>query len=442
MSTANLPAVVDNKETAKVVDINSAKTDDSKAKEEKQDNGIKTKFLDLPFLYDLMSVPTYSRNEYRMQMYIINWARSRQIEVSMDKKGNLYLRKGVLGENEYYPCVTSHMDTVQEKSKVYAEAGARLDIKTREKTLYTEKDKKFYGGDVKHEIYIDGMGIGADDKGGVFISLSLMEKFDKMKAAFFVEEEVGMMGSKDMDAHFFDDCGYCIGWDSPELNRAAWKASGTRLFSMEFYEDYIKEVCDEWGMTDFRSEPFTDIINIREKTGLMCMNFGNGGYDPHMYSEYSVIEDMDHALGMGIALVEKLGNKLYKSIGTTSTVSNYMLGKFKEETDPNNNLKKSDTNDDALLSKEFNTYTYSSYNNNNNYYSSANSNSSTNTSTSKSAEADIATLKYIADTYDTYVENIKNELTEKLKKFCETNGLDYDSALSSMNETFSKEIKF
>ena len=436
-STAQLPAVVDKKETAKVVDINSEKPKDAEKKD-----GIQVKSLDLPFLYDLMSVPTYSRNEYRMQMYIINWARSRNIKVSMDTKGNLYLTKGVLGENEYYPCVTSHMDTVQEKAKVYAEAGARLDIKTREKALFTDKDKQFYGGNVKHEIYVDGMGIGADDKGGVFISLSLMDKFDKMKAAFFVEEEVGMLGSKEMNVKFFEDCGYCIGWDSPDLNRAAWKSSGTRLFSMEFYEDYIKEVCDKWGLTDFRSEPFTDIINIREKTNLMCMNFGNGGYDAHMYTEYSVIEDMDHALGMGIALVEKLGNKLYKSVPSSGTVANYMFGKGKEENDPNNNIKKSETNDDSLLAKEFNTYSYSNYNYNNNYNSNNSSSSSSSSSSTKSAETDVATLKYIADTYETYVENIKKDLTEKLKAFCEANGLDYEPALAEMNETFSKEIKF
>lgn len=161
---------------------------------EKTKKEIKTKYIDVDFIYDLMSVPSYSRNERRMQLYIINWARRRNIKVDCDSKGNLYLTKGELAEGEVYPCVTSHMDTVQEKAKVYSDAGTHLEIVTSKVQLYTDKDKEFYGGDYKHKISVDGQGIGADCKAGIVICLSLMDKFDKMKAAFFVEEEIGMCG--------------------------------------------------------------------------------------------------------------------------------------------------------------------------------------------------------------------------------------------------------
>jgi hypothetical protein len=216
------------------------------------------KHIDVKELYETMQVPSCSRYEFRMAAYIILWARKNGIEYQFDKKGNVYLTKGELAEGEFYPCVTAHMDTVQDKAKPYALAGAELPLRTRRTKSTTTEE-------VRHEIYIEGQGIGADDKLGVYISLQLMKKFDKIKAAFFVEEEIGMQGSKELDADFFDDVAYVIGWDSPDIIRGAWKCSGTQLFSKDFYVKHLKDIIKDWGYSDkdLHSEPFTDVIQIR-----------------------------------------------------------------------------------------------------------------------------------------------------------------------------------
>ena len=74
---------------------------------------------------------------------------------------------------------------------------------------------------------------------------------------------------------------------------------------------HLKDIIKDWGYSDkdLHSEPFTDVIQIREKTGVTCMNFGNGGYEAHMYTEYMILEDTDHALGMGI---ERITNLKYR----------------------------------------------------------------------------------------------------------------------------------
>lgn len=428
-------------------------------------DGIKLKYLDLDLFYSVMSVPSYSRNERRMQTFVLHWARQKGIDAKMDKKGNIYLTKGTLSDGEYYPCLTAHMDTVQEKAKAYVDAGARLKINITEQKLYLDKDKEFYGGDVKHKAFVDGMGIGADDKGGVLISLAIMEHFEKIKAVFFVEEEIGMCGSKSMVKQFFDDCGYCIGWDSPDRNRAAYKSSGTKLFSAEFHEKFLKPICDDWGLDDFRSEPFTDIINIRESSNLMCMNFGNGGYDAHMYTEYMILEDTDHALGMGIDLVRRLGLSLYKTPETTRTWGVGDSGVFEkneEKTTANtdNKLSNPETGDEAYFNRVFNRWSYSggSYNHNTggstnthtggstyDYRTGANNSGGLKKDTDKDKDkvASTAVVKYIAETYDAYLSDVKASLEDVLKKFCEKNGLDYDDELKdSMSHVFSKEIKF
>ena len=122
------------------------------------DENYKLKYADKKFLYEVMSVPTLSSFEYRMVTFIIMWARKHGIKHELDSYGNLYLTKGELNEGEFYPCVTAHLDTVQEKHKAFIMAGADLDIKTRIKND-------------KHELYVDGIGIGADDKGAIFIGL-------------------------------------------------------------------------------------------------------------------------------------------------------------------------------------------------------------------------------------------------------------------------------
>lgn len=418
------------------------------------------KHADIPELYEVMQVPSYSRYEFRMITYIMLWARKNNIDYNIDKKGNIYLTKGKLEEGEFYPCVTSHMDTVQDKAKPYVLAGAELPLKTR-RTKSTTTDE------VRHEVFVDGQGIGADDKTGVYISLQLMKRFDKIKAAFFVEEEIGMVGSKDLDVSFFDDVAYVVGWDSPDLHRAAWKCSGVRLFSRDLYENHLKKIVEKWGFTDkcFKSEPWTDVISIREKTGIMCMNFGNGGYLAHSTTEYIVIEHVDHAVGMGIDIIEGLGNKQqFKSVKKTYT--------YNKETNTTEPPVDPESGDDAYLSKLFGEYhsTYGGYSGcYNSGYNGGSSGSSTTKTTTPGTTTNRSdgklkddeevngvneeTVKYIVETYEEYIKGLKESVDKKCNlikdalkdKFNEA-GIDFSTFGIDLNkefsEVFSKEISF
>lgn len=397
------------------------------------------KHIDVHELYEVMQVPSCSSYEFRMAAYIVLWARKNGIDYEFDKKGNIYLTKGKLEEGEFYPCVTSHMDTVQHKAKPYALAGAELPLRTRRLKSKTSDE-------IRHEIYIDGQGIGADDKLGVYISLQMVKNIDKIKAAFFVEEEIGMQGSKELKKEFFDDVAYVIGWDSPDLHRAAYKCSGTQLFTADFYKKHLRPVVTKWGFDDkcFKSEPFTDVVNIRDKTGVLCMNFGNGGYQAHSDSEYLVIEHVDHALGMGLDIVNSIGNK--EQFKFTKTYNRTSTG-FSTSND-----------DDKEIEKLFGTtYSYGGgYNTNNNHSSTTNpsnrSDGKVNTSVGDDAINE-ETVKYIIDTYDDYVKNIKIEVGKKCDliediikdKFREA-GIDYNTLgvdiKSEFAEIFSTDIQF
>lgn len=399
-----------------------------------QNDDFGLKYIDKDFLYECMSVPTYSKEELRMVVFIILWARRNNIKYEFDKYGNVYLTKGELAENEYYPCVTSHLDTVQTKHIPYIKANVPLDIIT---TRIVKNEKTY------HKMAIDAkggssIGIGADDKGGVAICLSIFSHVDKLKACFFLDEETGCNGSKNLDEEWFKNVGYVIGFDSPELTRAAWSCSGTKLFSYKFYEEHMKEICDKWGLTKghFFSEPFTDVKNIREKIGLICMNFGNGGYEAHQSTEYCLAEEMDSACGMGTELIQSIGCTRHylehKSSFGATTYTRQADGTYAAA-----------ENDEAKLRELGDNNRYSSR-----YYGGTASTYKPTTTVSsvatvkKEDEIKFETVKYIVNRYESHIDGIKNDVLDAIEELCKTKGVDFADFEKAINLEFSNEIKF
>ena len=110
-------------ETSKSVSTENATPNNAETKVE-----LNLTHLDKDFVYELMSIPTVSSSEYRLVTYVILWARRNGVKYEFDDYGNVYLTKGEVGVNEYYPCVTAHLDSVQTKHKLYAQAGQELEV--------------------------------------------------------------------------------------------------------------------------------------------------------------------------------------------------------------------------------------------------------------------------------------------------------------------------
>lgn len=370
-------------------------------------NELKLTHIDKDFSYDLLSVPSCSGYEYRMVTFIMLWAKKNGIKYEFDSYGNLYLTKGTIGENEYYPCVTAHLDSVQTKQKPYILSGIRIDIETR-----VVKGK--------HELFCDGFGPGGDDKCGLLIGLSMFNHVDVLKAAFFLEEETGCRGSSNLNVEWFKNVGYVLGFDSPDFNRAAWSCSGTKLFSADFYKTHMQDICTKHGVTKFYSEPFTDVKQIREKTDITCMNFGSGYYNAHMANEYIVLEEVDAACAMGAELIQHLGKKKYALEKKPSTTT--YQGWYGNTNDEDSKFL-STLGDNT----KYGSFKTTSYNSGNTYTSS--------TTKKKDNEVSIETVKYIIERYDKYTEQIKKDIELKCKEL----GINFDDNFASI---FDKEIKF
>lgn len=410
--------VTENSTEQKVEEVKETKEE---TKEEKKEDEIVLTHLNKDFTYELMSIPTVSAEEYRLVTFVILWARRNNIHYEFDKKGNIYLTKGKLSEGEFYPCVTAHLDSVQHKHKPYAQVGVNLEVKTRVTGVTTKK----------HEIYVEDMGIGGDDKAGVLIGLSMFSHVDKLKACFFLEEETGCLGSKELNKEWFENVGYVMGYDSPDLNRAAYECSGVRLFDKEFFVTHMQEICKKHGLTKFFSEPYTDVKEIRLKTDIICMNFGSGYYNGHMPNEYCVLEDMDNGCRMGHELIQHLGNKRYEMKKKTTGWKN---GTYTYD------------EDDAFF-RSLSGYSYGYYNsgnggtsynggsyNNTDKYKPVTTAQQTTVKKDDENMVDIETVKYISERYEEYVKIIKDGIMKK----CESNNIDF----SIFKEVFSNEIKF
>jgi len=252
------------------------------------------KVMNEKLMYDVLSVPSYTGKERRMRAFIVNYALDKGYLCETDEMGNVYLTKGTLPEGGFYPCLTAHMDTVQLKQVPFIEEDKSLPLETEEM-------------DGQHKIYTKGFGLGGDDKAGIAVALGIMEQMPVCKAVFFVEEEFGCYGSQKTDFTWFENVGYVIAYDAPEYNCASKSCCGVELFDESFYNSYLAELGPKLGLTKFYAHPYTDIMVIRDKTGLACMNFGAGYHNYHTPSEYCIAEEMDKAVSLGIYLINRLG---------------------------------------------------------------------------------------------------------------------------------------
>ena len=154
-------------------------------------------------------------------------------------------------------------------------------------------------------------GIGGDDKVGIYICLQLLLEFDVLKVAFFVQEEVGMLGSKHADEVFFKDVGYAIQFDGPTRNWFSKTLMGKNLWDQTFLTD-VKPLLESYNVDNFSIDPFTDVLQLVLKFDFCCSVFPTGYYDQHSVHEYVIVEETEECLNLGRDSLKVLGNKKYK----------------------------------------------------------------------------------------------------------------------------------
>jgi len=254
----------------------------------------------------LLKVQSHSKNEKRMLLYIIRQLDLMDVSYGIDKVGNIIVTKGELGNNKWYPCVVSHMDTVhnilEKKIIIYK---SKKDGKVNLYACYENKNKYYYTG------------IGGDDKCGIFSCLELLRELPVLKVVFFTQEECGGLGSNGINLSFFNDVGYIIGIDRRGKSDLITEIGCRNVCSDEMLSE-ISKTSKEYGYKE-TSGLMTDVSELSKRNvGISCINMSCGYYKPHSNEEYITLNDWAHSYKLVKEFIKILG---YRKFSHTPTYS-------------------------------------------------------------------------------------------------------------------------
>jgi len=268
--------------------------------------------MDINKFKELLSVPTKTYKESKMVEFLVNYLTIEGYDWNRDEYNNVYVTKGTLDEGEFYPMFISHTDTVHELiDQINVKEEYLVRPYTFGKDFGTEQSLclKAYDNDE------NPTGIGGDDKCGIFICLELLQKLNKVKVAFFVSEETGCHGSKMVDTEFLKDVGYCVQYDAPGDHLISYSCFGTILYDMDgkFFKTALSSITKSFGNEMLvQSHPYTDIMMIKQKSDLSCLNMSCGYYNMHTKNEFVCLDDVERAITAGLNLVKDLGLQKYE----------------------------------------------------------------------------------------------------------------------------------
>jgi len=250
-------------------------------------------------LIELLKVQTNSENEKLMVLHLDKELRKLKLPYQIDAAGNVIVVKG---KANTYPCVVSHMDTVHDFTDNF--------------NVYQDIDDKdiLFAMDGKVRV-----GVGGDDKCGVFACLYLLKIVPQIKIVFFSREENGCKGSTDIDKGFFADCRYLIQLDrrgSRDFIQTYW---GNKTISHDFSSE-IGPIKKKYKYKNCIGT-VTDVMKLwNNKVGVSCINLSCGYYNPHSNIEHISIKALWHSIKFTEEIINTMKSKRYASLPPESTV--------------------------------------------------------------------------------------------------------------------------
>ena len=234
----------------------------------------------MELLKSLYQINSKSGREEAIKRYVLEQLKDIDLQIEEDSFGNIFITKGVA---DSYPCVTAHFDEVH---------------------YPTNKNIKVEG-DAIYAVNQSGLrvGIGADDKNGLWIIIRLLQKRPILKAALFVQEETGCKGSKACSLDFFTDVPYILAVDRKGETDVVTVGKDVVLCSNDMFpvatlQKYGYE-CVVGGSTD--------VVELKERgLTIPCCNIGCGYYNAHQCEEYTIFSHLQKALSFVDELIDVL----------------------------------------------------------------------------------------------------------------------------------------
>jgi putative aminopeptidase FrvX len=229
-------------------------------------------------IFSLQAESKNAKQQNRIQREFLKLC-PKNIEYYFDTYGNLYITKG---KSIFYPCYVAHVDqvhTVCDNFKLHQEGN--ILFATGYKAQWKSKYKSF-----------QQVGVGGDDKAGIYICLQMLLNLDACKVVLFQDEEIGCIGSSYSITSFFDDCSFIGQADRRSNNDFITFTNGVETATPEFITDILPTLAmygykeDQGTMTDVGQL----IIN-----GAKCVAFNAscGYYNAHTDQEYQNLRELE-----------------------------------------------------------------------------------------------------------------------------------------------------
>ena len=235
-------------------------------------------------LFQLYSIHSPSGREKKMRKFLRRQAEECGAQsIVTDAWGNLLITKGV---SDTYPCLAAHMDQVQmNHSKDFTVVQIGDDVLGWSSKSHAQQ------------------GLGADDKNGIFICLECLRKYDAIKVAFFVEEETGCGGSRNVGLDFFSDGRFIV-----QPDRRGGRDLITSMFGGDVCsDDFVRAIgADQFGYTPEHGS-ITDVGELVERgVGISCLNLSCGYYDAHTDRETTRLSELQNCLDFVQHIIENV----------------------------------------------------------------------------------------------------------------------------------------
>lgn len=221
-----------------------------------------------------------------LNKYLSILDKKHSLVIEEDTHGNIYVTKG---RADLYPCIVSHLDQVHR---------------------YCPNKTIIRNGD--YLLAFDGgkqVGTGGDDLVGVFMCLNLLETIDNIKVVFFLQEEIGCIGSNACDLDFFKDCKFIGQADRKDNADFINYSNGVKLFDQEF-STFVAPILEDYKYKECTGIATDAGALSKRNVGIACFNISCGYHNPHTSTEYVVISEVQTCYNV-ITDIIMFANKQY-----------------------------------------------------------------------------------------------------------------------------------
>lgn len=239
-------------------------------------------------LQKILSTQSASYETERMQATIISILDKLNLGYTQDTYGNIYVTKG---NADLYPTMVCHIDTVHD---------------INDHVIIQRVNDNLYAFDTKK---MEQYGIGGDDKVGIYITLQCLMHFDNFKAVFFLDEEVGCIGSSHADFSFFNDSTIVL-----QCDRQGYEDFVNEIGNVKLFDDQLLNVIQstlKYYGRKVTSGGLTDVKSIATKNDVQVANMSCGYYNPHSSTEFINLADVQDTLDMCIKIFTITADQRY-----------------------------------------------------------------------------------------------------------------------------------